>query len=73
MLSQHDFEADDPDYGSAFDTTHTYGPPREGLAHITIKLEAASGYESESIHPNITPEQYGQVMAILHGKPVVAS
>lgn len=41
--------------------------PKEGLAHLSFKLVSHSGYEQESEFHNITPEQFGEVVRVLHG------
>lgn len=41
--------------------------PKEGLAHLSFKLVSHSGYEQESEFRNITPEQFGEVVRVLHG------
>ena len=41
--------------------------PLKGMANLSYKLVAASGYESEGEHYNITPEQWEKVMRVLAG------
>ncbi|MDA8449802.1 hypothetical protein M4R23_08910 [Acidovorax sp. GBBC 3332] len=40
----------------------------EGRAHLAYTLTAESGYEQTGEHRNITPEVFGAMVAMLHGK-----
>ncbi len=40
------------------------------LARIHMKVVAKSGYRADQVWTGITPEQYGQVVTLLEGRPL---